>query len=95
MEPVDNLMVYKKSLKSRMVGLRWSYTENTNLDGFIVSINEKDVKNDQNYSSIHPNKCNAWPEYYCHTLNHLTPSKSYTFRVCNAQEYKINLNLME
>lgn len=74
-------MVYKKSLKNRMVGIRWAYAETTNLDGFIVSFKDISLTNHQNISVIPLTKCSAWPEYYCHTFYHLNPSNSYTFEV--------------
>lgn len=73
--PVDDLMVYKKSLKNRMAGFRWSYVVNTNIDGFIVSFNDT--------ASVIPlERCSAWPQYYCHTFYNLSPSNTYTFKVC-------------
>lgn len=74
-------MVYKKSLKNRTVGLRWSYVENTNIDGFIVSFNKDAYRNTQNDSIIPLTKCSAWPKYYCHTFYNLNPGNSYTFKV--------------
>lgn len=71
---VDDLMVYKKSLKNRMVGLRWSYPENTNVDTFIVSFDRYD-------HIIHPAKCSAWPNFYCHTFNNLHLGNNYTIKV--------------
>ncbi|VVC38854.1 Fibronectin type III,EGF-like, conserved site,Immunoglobulin-like fold,EGF-like domain [Cinara cedri] len=82
LKPVDDLMVYKKSAKSRVVGLRWSFfSENTNLSGFIVSFNE----NLTNTSFILPMKCPAWPEYYCHTFYNLNFNKYY------GKTYKFNI----
>ncbi|XP_029345320.1 neural cell adhesion molecule L1 isoform X2 [Acyrthosiphon pisum] len=75
LKPVEDLVVYKKSLKNRMVGLRWSYTQDTNVEGFIVSFNDKNV------SIITPQKCSAWPEYYCHTFYNLSPSNNYIFKI--------------
>jgi len=74
LKAIEDLIVYKKSLKKRMVGFRWSYSQNTTLDGFIVSFNESNF-------IIPPQKCSAWPEYYCHTFYNLSPSSSYTFKV--------------
>lgn len=87
-------MVYKKSLKNRMVGLRWSYVNNTNLNGFIVSIDVDAAKNESNLFVIPVQKCSAWPLYYCHTLNNLIPSNEYTFKVRNRWKimYAINVN---
>eukprot|EP00102_Acyrthosiphon_pisum_P025257 XP_016662467.1 PREDICTED: uncharacterized protein LOC100570133 [Acyrthosiphon pisum] len=75
LKPVGDLVVYKKSLKNRMVGLRWSYTQDSNVEGFIVSFNDKNV------SIIAPQKCSAWPEYYCHTFYNLSPSNNYIFKI--------------
>lgn len=79
---VDNLVVYKKSLKYRMVGLRWSYSETENVDGFITSFNTNVFTNATNTSTIPPTKCSAWPNYYCHTFYNLGPNYNYTFTVC-------------
>lgn len=83
LKSVDDLIVYKKSLKNRMVGLRWTYVDHRNLDGFIVScFNDIGLTNPQNVSTISLTKCSAWPEYYCHTLYNLNPNNNYTFKVC-------------
>lgn len=102
--PVNDVMVYKKSLSNRMVGLRWKYSDNTNLDGFIVWINKNNSVNITNALVISPEKCSAWPEYYCHTFYNLSPSKNYTFKVfivfehysnkiCVRQKYLISIRL--
>lgn len=64
-----------------MVGFRWSYSQDTNLDGFIVSYNENSFMNTKNVTIIPPQKCSAWPEYFCHTFYNLSPSNNYTFKV--------------
>lgn len=75
MRPVDDLMVYKKSMKSRTIGLRWSFSPaDTNLNGFQVSFNE----NLTDDLVVPPIKCSAWPEYYCHTFNNLNFNKNYS-----------------
>lgn len=79
---VDNLMVYKKSLKYRMVGLRWSFSETENVDGFITSFNTNVFSNATNTSTIPSTKCSAWPNYYCHTFYNLGPNYNHTFKVC-------------
>jgi len=79
--PVDDLVAYKKSHKYQLVGLRWYYLEDANLDGFIVSINEDAFGNANNISIIAPTKCSAWPEYYCHTYHNLSPLNNFTFKV--------------
>lgn len=90
-------MVYKKSLKNRIVGFRWSYSQDTNLDGFIVSYNENSFMNTKNVTIIPPQKCSAWPEYYCHTFYNLSPSNNYTFKVRivtdNCLQYSFKLTL--
>lgn len=81
---VDNLVVYKKSLKNRMVGLRWSYSQNENLDGFIISFNEITSTHFKNITIIPPTKCLAWPELYCHEF--------YTnFSLNNKYEIKVSI----
>lgn len=81
LEPVSDLVAYKKSLKYQLVGLRWYYSEDANLDGFIVSINEDAFGNANNISVISPTKCSAWPEYYCHTYHNLSPINNFTFKI--------------
>lgn len=81
LKPIEDLVVYKKSLKNRMVGFRWSYSQDTNLDGFIVSFDENLLINTKTATIIPPQKCSAWPEYYCHTFYNLSPSSNYTFKV--------------
>lgn len=80
--PIEDLMVYKKSFEDRMVGLRWSYSENKNLVGFIVSFDENALTTkSQNVTIIPPTKCSTWPNYYCHTFNNLSASGNCTFKV--------------
>jgi len=80
--PVDDLVVYKKSIKYRLVGLRWYYSEDASIDGFIISINDEDVLgNTNNVSVIAPTRCSAWPKYYCHTYQNLNPINNFTFKV--------------
>ncbi|CAI6354595.1 unnamed protein product [Macrosiphum euphorbiae] len=81
LKPVEDLVVYKKSLKNHMAGIRWRYSQDTNVEGFIVSFNENPLINTKNVSIIPPQKCSAWPEYYCHTFYHLSPSNKYTFKI--------------
>lgn len=94
LKPVDDLMVYKKSLKNRMAGFRWSYANDTNVDGFVVSYDGKAFKKAKNVSLVPPTKCSAWPDHYCHTFYNMTPSNAYTFQVgtrrTTAQKYENN-----
>jgi len=83
--PVDDLVVYKKSLKYRLVGLRWYYIEDASLDGFIISMHEDTSEetfgNENKVSVITPTKCPAWPKYYCYTYRDLSPTNNFTFNV--------------
>ncbi|VVC28415.1 Hypothetical protein CINCED_3A016464 [Cinara cedri] len=80
--PIKNLMVYKKSQKYRMVGLRWSYlNKNSSFDGFLTELNGNDSENTDSVSIIPPEKCSAWPEYYCYTLYNLDPSIQYKYAI--------------
>lgn len=79
--PFENLMVYKKSLRNRMVGLRWRYPESSNLVGFLISFNEDISTTSKNITHILPEKCSAWPQYYCHTFHNVVPSNNYTIKV--------------
>lgn len=79
--PVDDLVVYKKSLKYRLVGLRWYYIEDASLDGFIISMNEDTFGNENKVSVITLTKCPAWPKYYCYTYRNLSPTNNFTFNV--------------
>jgi len=80
--PVYDIVAYKKSLRHRSVGLRWYYIEDANLNGFIVSFNKDGFGNKKNVIEIAPTKCSAWPEYYCHDFNNLSPAVTFTFNVC-------------
>ncbi|CAI6359203.1 unnamed protein product [Macrosiphum euphorbiae] len=82
LKPVEDLVVYKKSLKNHMAGIRWRYAQDTNVDGFIVSFDENPLINTKNVSIIPPKNCSAWPEYYCHTFYNLSKtSNNYTFKI--------------
>lgn len=80
--PIENLTVYMKSLENGVVGLRWSYLENSNLLGFVVSFNkDKITPKSQNVSIIFPTKCPIWSNYFCHTFVNLTAIGNFTFNV--------------
>ncbi|XP_060872332.1 LOW QUALITY PROTEIN: uncharacterized protein LOC132946372 [Metopolophium dirhodum] len=82
LKPVEDLVVYKKSLKNRMAGFRWRYSQDTNVDGFIVSFDENPLIHTKNVSIIPPQECSAWPKYYCHTFYNLSKtSNNYTFNI--------------
>lgn len=80
--PIQDLMVYKKSLENRIAGLRWSFPDNTTLVGFIVSFDENaSTTKSQNVTIIPPTKCSTWPNYYCYVFHNLSVSGNYTFEV--------------
>ncbi|CAI6352820.1 unnamed protein product [Macrosiphum euphorbiae] len=82
LKPVEDLVVYKKSLKNHMAGIRWRYSQDTNVDGFIVLFDENPLINTKNVSIIPPQNCSAWPEYYCHTFYNLSKtSNNYIFKI--------------
>lgn len=82
---VKDLTVYKKNIKNKVVGLRWHYPDDSNLDGFIISFESFDdgsyITHEKNVTIVSPRKCSAWPEYFCHTFYDLSPSKNSTFKV--------------
>jgi len=74
--------VYKKAMKNKVVGLRWNYPDDLNLDGFIISFDDSSfIGHEKNVTIIPPRKCSAWPEYFCHTFYDLSSSKNVTFKV--------------
>lgn len=83
--PVYDIVAYKKSLRHRLVGLRWYYIEDANLNGFIVSFIKDGFGKKKNFIEIAPTKCSAWPEYYCHDFNYLSDAVTFTFYVCIRQ----------
>jgi len=79
---VDDLMVYKKSMKNKVVGLRWHYPDDSNLDGFIISFyDSSSFGHGKNVIVVPPRKCSAWPEYFCHTFYDLSSSINVTLKV--------------
>lgn len=83
---VKELVVYKMDQQNNTVGLRWSYSEENELDGFIISIDTFN-HSDNKESVIGLTKCSAWPTYYCHTIKDLTPNTNYTFKVSIIERY--------
>lgn len=78
--------MYKYDLKNKVIGLRWHYPDNSDLDAFIVSFNgsldSSFTIHGENNTIIPPIKCAAWPEYFCYTFNVFNGSKNYyTFKV--------------
>lgn len=75
-------MVYKTNVKDKVVGLRWRYPDISNLDGFIISVDDGSfIADEKNVTVVPPNKCSAWPEYFCHTFYDLSFSTNSTFKV--------------
>ncbi|XP_050064102.1 uncharacterized protein LOC114127525 [Aphis gossypii] len=84
LRPVDNFTMYKYDLKNKVIGLRWYYPDNLDLEAFIVSFNGSlDSSIDgENETIIPPIKCSAWPEYFCYTFNVFNGSNNYyTFEI--------------
>ncbi|KAL5238474.1 hypothetical protein ACI65C_005884 [Semiaphis heraclei] len=80
--PVNDLMVYKTNVKDKVVGLRWRYPDISNLDGFIISVDDGSfIADEKNVTVVPPNKCSAWPEYFCHTFYDLSFSTNSTFKI--------------
>ncbi|XP_050432769.1 uncharacterized protein LOC126840846 [Adelges cooleyi] len=79
--PVEELSVYKKNPKSREIGLRWNYRNDTEVNGFIIQANPDSQKTNVKQKTIEPLKCKAWPTMYCTTVDNLTRSTQYTIKV--------------
>jgi len=74
--------MYKTNMKDKVVGLRWHYPNDLNLDGFIISFDDgSSIVHEKNVTIIPPNKCSAWPEYFCYTFYNLSFSKNSMFEV--------------
>lgn len=87
--PVNDLIVYKKNLKDKSFGIRWSFPGeySRNADGFIITAVAADAENNTNFTKIttvNPEKCSAWPTFYCATLKNLS---------ININQYQINVIL--
>lgn len=81
LESVNNLTVYKKNLKLKSIGLRWSFSEQyDNINGFIITVINKKIDFEKQIT-VEPQKCISWPTFYCTTLENLIPNDQYTIKV--------------
>ncbi|KAF0704124.1 Tenascin, partial [Aphis craccivora] len=78
--PVDELIVYKKDLNRKSIGLRWSFNDTDVIDGFIVIVIRENI-NSTNQIIIEPERCVAWPTFYCITIDNLIPNDQYTVKI--------------
>ena len=80
LEPVDELMVYKKNLKRKSIGIRWSYPDENIVNGFIVIAIDENMNNTKQIT-IEPERCVVWQKLYCTTFENLIPNHQYTIKV--------------
>ncbi|XP_060876579.1 uncharacterized protein LOC132949615 [Metopolophium dirhodum] len=80
LEPVDELIVYKKNLKHKSIGIRWSFSDEDIIDGFIVSAIDENM-NSTKQITIEPKRCVAWPKLYCTTFENLILNHQYTIQI--------------
>ncbi|XP_049763098.1 tenascin-X-like [Schistocerca cancellata] len=86
--PVQLLKVYKRSRK--MVGLKWGRPLDTfgEIESFVVSYSEQGTDSKVK-TTVEPQLCHAWNDFYCHTISHLAPARKYSFTV-QARNDKVN-----
>lgn len=77
---VDELVVYKKNLKRKSIGIRWSFPEEYIVNGFIIMAIDNNI-NSAKQIVVEPKKCTAWPMLYCATIENLIPNNEYTIKV--------------
>lgn len=80
LEPVDELMVYKKNLKRKSIGIRWSYPDENIVNGFIVIAIDENMNNTKQIT-IEPERCVVWQKLYCTTFENLIPNHQYTIKI--------------
>ncbi|XP_027837642.2 uncharacterized protein LOC114120057 [Aphis gossypii] len=78
--PVDELIVYKKNLKRKSIGIRWSFNDTDIIDGFIVIVIDENLSSTKQII-IEPERCIAWPTFYCTTIDNLIPNNQYTIKI--------------
>ncbi|XP_050547750.1 uncharacterized protein LOC126909378 [Daktulosphaira vitifoliae] len=79
---IENLSVYKKNSKTKTIGLRWSYDNESDINGFIIHLIASNYKVNSKQMTIEvPSRCTAWPDMYCETIDNLTPSTQYTIKI--------------
>lgn len=79
--PAEEITVNKKNTKTRSIDLRWSYPNDSVVDGFILQTSTNNQKADVNQITIEPFRCKAWPKFYCTTINNMIPGVEYTVKV--------------
>ncbi|KAL4119661.1 hypothetical protein QTP88_012455 [Uroleucon formosanum] len=80
LKPVDDLIVYKKNLKRKSIGIRWSFPNENIINGFIVSTIDENM-NSTKQITIDPERCVVWQQLYCTTLENLIPNHQYTIKI--------------
>ncbi|CAI6369742.1 unnamed protein product [Macrosiphum euphorbiae] len=78
--PVYELIVYKKDLKHKSIGIRWSFPDENIINGFIVSAIDENM-NSTKQITIEPKRCIAWPKLYCTTFENLILNHQYTIKI--------------
>ncbi|KAL5235451.1 hypothetical protein ACI65C_002861 [Semiaphis heraclei] len=78
--PVDDLIVYKKNLKRKSIGIKWSFPDENIINGFIVSAIDESM-NSTKQITIEPQRCIAWPKLFCTTFENLIPNHQYTIKI--------------
>ncbi|XP_026822080.1 LOW QUALITY PROTEIN: tenascin-like [Rhopalosiphum maidis] len=79
--PVNELIVYKKNLKKKSIGIRWSYPNENDMNGFIVIAIDENLNNTKRIIIEPAERCIAWPKFYCTTFDNLIPNNQYTIKV--------------
>jgi len=77
---VDELIVYKKNIKQKSIGVRWSFNNTDIINGFIVIVIDE-TSNSTKEIIDEPKRCVAWPTFYCTTIDNLIPNNQYTIKV--------------
>lgn len=77
---VEELIVYKKNLKRKSIGIKWRYNDVNTTNGFIITAIE-DETNLTKQITVEPEKCVAWPTFYCATFENLKPNNQYKIMV--------------
>jgi hypothetical protein len=92
---VDKLIVYKKNVEQKSIGIRWSYPNKNDINGFIVIAIDENLNNTKQIIVESTERCVDWPTFYCTTFDNLIPNNQYIIKVLNDLSYlksKIVLN---
>lgn len=84
--------MYKKNLKRKSIGIRWSFPDEYIVNGFIIMAIDNNI-NSAKQIVVEPEKCIAWPALYCATIENLIPNNQYTIKVIinnNMKIYRLN-----